>query len=105
MTSRPHLYEGQSWQRDAACKGRNPALWDGAPTRGAARRLAQGVRICATCPVRAACLADARRVPAWDQIRGGHWFSGRDGTDQGPFDIRRHPNHAPDDAEAMPVSA
>jgi WhiB family redox-sensing transcriptional regulator len=59
----------RTWMDDAACATVDPELWfpseedDWRPTRDAKE-------ICASCPVRDLCLADA---PAWDRwsIRGG----------------------------------
>ena len=54
------------WWTQAACAGYDPEWWS---DDLAGRRAA--VRICATCPVRAACLEDARRQGDLGVVRGG----------------------------------
>jgi hypothetical protein len=68
------------WQERAACIGRDDLPWDhsgaGLLPRGLRRdpRVVQALEVCATCPVRVACLADAKRtevgMPVYG-IRGG----------------------------------
>jgi len=58
------------WRDAAACVGLDPEWWTlGRPEN------AQAHLICARCPVRELCLADARREPTIGVIRGGHDFS------------------------------
>jgi len=45
------------WWRQAACRGRETALWF--PTRGDAEAVRQARTICGSCPVREACLSAA----------------------------------------------
>lgn len=72
MTARrPRILAG--WRRRAACArpGVDPELFF--PDQGERGKVAQAKRICAGCPVRAACLADALATPATRDygIRGG----------------------------------
>ncbi|HET8681271.1 MAG TPA: WhiB family transcriptional regulator [Micromonosporaceae bacterium] len=68
---KPYTWEPDrrdDWRDQAACNGRDPALWD-LDTRGTGRHAAQA--ICRGCPVRPECLADAVGHRATGVIRGG----------------------------------
>lgn len=58
-----------TWEEDAACATVDPAIFF--PEKSVGWRPTEMARkVCATCPVRAECLADS---PTWDQfsVRGG----------------------------------
>ena len=58
------------WRADAACFGYDPDLWFADTIRGAKQIAQIALDVCATCPVRDACLQDALAIG--DQgIRGG----------------------------------
>ena len=60
----------QSWMQQAACAGHaDPDLWF--PEHGEAERRQEALRICATCPVRDACLSYALSMPSQPGIWGG----------------------------------
>lgn len=65
---------GHDWRNRAACVGHNPETWTGEiySNRDIDRAVIEEAKaICATCPVRKECLADAlARKEAWT-IRGG----------------------------------
>ncbi len=73
MTAAPHLpvLDPSAWRDRAACValGVDPEVFF--PDRGGSARPAK--RVCARCPVRAACLADALATPVVhdEGIRGG----------------------------------
>ena len=59
-----------SWMGRAACASHgDPDLWFA--ERGEQERLQEALRICATCPVRAACLAYVLSMPPQAGIWGG----------------------------------
>ena len=59
-----------SWMERAACVGNDdPDLWF--PERGEDDRAQEALRICAACPVRAACLAYVLSLPLQPGIWGG----------------------------------
>lgn len=58
-----------SWQQDAACLGCDPALFF--PERGNSQGVEAAKAVCAACPVRAECLADALESKETAGIRGG----------------------------------
>ena len=51
----PEVRQDRGWARDAACDGADPALFDPVNRHVAERTTA----VCATCPVRRACLLEA----------------------------------------------
>jgi WhiB family redox-sensing transcriptional regulator len=59
----------REWMADAACAQVDPAIFFPDPAAGWVPTR-HALEVCASCPVRALCLADA---PAWDRhsIRGG----------------------------------
>lgn len=60
----------QSWMHQAACAGHgDPDLWF--PEYGQDERREEALRICATCPVRAACLSYTLSTPLQPGIWGG----------------------------------
>ncbi len=70
------LTEPCSWQTHGACIGQ-PERWffpdGGGPNANHA--YAKGRRVCARCPVRDLCLADAMRAEGWQEVqwRFGLW--------------------------------
>jgi WhiB family transcriptional regulator, redox-sensing transcriptional regulator len=59
-----------SWMQQAACASHDdPDLWF--PEHGQDERQEEALRICATCPVRIACLAYVRSMPPQPGIWGG----------------------------------
>jgi WhiB family transcriptional regulator, redox-sensing transcriptional regulator len=64
-----------AWQQRAACRNTDPNLFftpDGPePTLAKGNRIAAALAICAGCPVRKACLADAVAADDRFAIRGG----------------------------------
>jgi Transcription factor WhiB len=72
---------GPRWWRSAACRGTDPVAWE-LDVLPIGRRAQAAVNLagdhCAACPVRAACLDDARTGGAYDTVRGGQHF-GSDG--------------------------
>jgi WhiB family redox-sensing transcriptional regulator len=60
----------QPWMRQAACAAHDdPDLWF--PDPSSEQRQRQALRVCAACPVRAACLAYALSMPPQPGIWGG----------------------------------
>jgi WhiB family redox-sensing transcriptional regulator len=70
-----------AWHTRAACRDHDVALFFPEPDVSAADQVARAKRVCASCPVRAECLADAM---AWEQpsarhgVRGGLSVAERD---------------------------
>lgn len=59
-----------SWMQQAVCASHDdPDLWF--PEHGQDERQEEALRICATCPVRVACLAYVRSMPPQPGIWGG----------------------------------
>jgi WhiB family redox-sensing transcriptional regulator len=59
-----------SWMQQATCVSHDdPDLWF--PEHGQDERQEEALRICATCPVRVACLAYVRSMPPQPGIWGG----------------------------------
>ncbi|MGH3715664.1 MAG: WhiB family transcriptional regulator [Micromonosporaceae bacterium] len=73
MTTESTTSRSQDWWHLAACAGHDPEWWsaDDHQNRTAA------VRICASCPVRPECLADAVRRHDFGVVRGGALFGAR----------------------------
>jgi WhiB family redox-sensing transcriptional regulator len=61
----------ESWRERAACRGLSPALFYPAPGPAGRADLAAARAVCASCPVAAACLADAIRTAERLGIWGG----------------------------------
>lgn len=63
---------GQRWRLDAACQNEDPGLFhtDGAGEH-AKNAAAKAKKVCAGCPVRAQCLADAHETRDEHGVRGG----------------------------------
>lgn len=58
-----------SWMDQAACRHHDPDLWF--PEHDQDDRQQEALRICAACPVRAACLAYVLSMPPQSGIWGG----------------------------------
>jgi hypothetical protein len=72
MILRELLFDGRpvpEWRRLAACRSHDPDLFH--PSSPAVAAVAK--RVCAECPVRATCLADAL---AWESTRNRHGIAG-----------------------------
>ncbi|OAT69412.1 hypothetical protein AWB85_21770 [Mycobacteroides immunogenum] len=55
-----------TWKNRAACSGHDPALWFGTGERGPTdEQTRQAKAICAQCPVRQLCLANAEPSGTW----------------------------------------
>lgn len=70
------LFDGEGvprWHRAAACTGMDPAAFFPAAGPTAAMAVAAAKRVCRSCPVRAACLAD---VMAWEPSSRRHGVVG-----------------------------
>lgn len=63
--------DDEDWRTRAACRGQDPALFFAPPSDTVARKTA--LTLCADCPVRTECLADALSVPFLEDhgIRAG----------------------------------
>lgn len=62
------------WTDDASCNSLSPKLFelaDEADTDEQHELIAQGLRVCVGCPVRAACLADSNEEDRYWSTRGG----------------------------------
>lgn len=64
------------WKDDASCNGRDENLWvlqdaDEITKDDQHELIAQGLRICAACPVRQACLDDSNDIDRYWSTRGG----------------------------------
>src|SRR5690606_40481588 len=60
------------WGQYAACKGKEPSLWD---TDSSPSQQAKGQAICQRCPVRTECLTAALEEDTIHVVRGGVTFS------------------------------
>jgi hypothetical protein len=70
------LFDGAGvpqWHRAAACADIDPSLFFPAGGQGAGLAVAAAKRVCRSCPVRSACLAD---VMAWEQPSRRHGVVG-----------------------------
>ncbi len=72
QSARPQTWDNGSWRSEAACSGIDTALFfpeDESDTH--ARQIADAKLVCASCPVRQACLEFALRTNQPDGIWGG----------------------------------
>lgn len=76
----PHLPPMGRWAADAACKDADPTWFDlrdrdepGLDSAEVLRNQVKAAQLCAGCPVRAECLADAR-ANQWVGVWGGRLF-------------------------------
>jgi hypothetical protein len=76
LVLRAALFDGAGvpvWHTLAACRDHDVALFFPEPDVSAAKQVARAKRVCASCPVRAECLAD---VMAWEQPSARHGVRG-----------------------------